>query len=223
MNNSTLARLNLGDGAITTSVEMTAPQVARAEAADANDQLACLHEAGHAVLATVAATPAFPVSAIDIKSSRPRTELAEGDDNMPKWHTATRVKALIVVDLGGWAAEMVILGEPTTGADNDLMNATKRAIDLISHGLDPDAPFISHAAFGGYGNVPMPEWLSDSIAKAAMKTVAEARDLALGLAKEHEAAIRALAAIVYRQRRLTDLAVTNALREVGLNPAAIRP
>lgn len=85
------------------------------------------------------------------------------------------------------------------------------------------APFTSHASFGGYGQIPLPAWLGDSIAQAAIKTVAEARDLALALAKEHEAAIRALAAIVYRDRRLTDSAVTRALREVGLNPAEIRP
>jgi ATP-dependent Zn protease len=220
---SGLMPLNLRDSAITMPIDLTAGQAARAEALDADDQLAALHEAGHAVMATVAATPSFPVSSIDIKSRMPRTELAEGDDNMPRWHRAARFRALIVVSLGGWAAEKVLLGEPTTGGDDDLTKATRQAVEMIGHGLDPDAPFISHEAFGGYGQLPVPAWLSDAIAQAAVNTLAEARDRALALAEEHKDAIRSLAAIVYRERRLTDHAVTAALRAVGLSPSDIRP
>ena len=159
-----LVPLNLRDGAVTAPFDLTAGQAARAEALDADDQLAALHEAGHAVMACVANSPhdgsaggpPFPVSAIDIKSRRPRVELAEEDDNMPRWHTASRYRALIVVDLGGWAAERIVLGEPTTGGDADLKNATTRAIQMISHGLDDSAPLLSHEAFGGYGNPPGP-------------------------------------------------------------------
>lgn len=175
------------------------------------------------MLATVAATPSYPVSAIDIKSRTPRVALAENDDNMPRWHTATRFRGLIVVDLGGWAAESVLLGEPTTGGDDDLRNATTRALNLLANGLDPDAPFMAAGSFGGYGEIPVPGWLSDEIAKAVLRILEQARDRALDLAKANADAIRSLAAIVYRERRLTDERVTAALRSVGLHPADIRP
>ena len=94
---------------------------------------------------------------------------------------------------------------------------------MISHGLDPNAPFVSHEAFGGYSNPPMPTWLGDEYAKAVVKTMSEARDRALALAKEHEAAIRALAAIVYRERRLTDHAVTRGSgRSASTRPRSAR-
>lgn len=135
-----LAPLNLTAGAVTVPFDLLPGQAARPEALDADDQLAALHEAGHAVTACTAATPPFPVSGIEIKSRTPHTALAETDENMPRWHTATRARALLVVDLGGWAAEKALLGEPTSGADGDLRNATTRALALLANGLDPDAP-----------------------------------------------------------------------------------
>jgi len=71
--------------------------------------------------------------------------------------------------------------------------------------------------------VPVPPWLADEIAKAVLRILEQARDRALALATEHADAIRSLAAVVYRERRLTDERVTAALRSVGLHPAEIRP
>ena len=59
--------------------------------------------------------------------------------------------------------------------------------------------------------------------KAVLRILEQARDRALELAKANADAIRRLAAIVYRERRLTDERVTAALRSVGLHPAEIRP
>ena len=212
-----LAPLNLAEGAVTIPVELLPGQAARAEALNADDQLAALHESGHAVLATVAANPPFPVSGIDIKARNPHTSLAEGDDNMPRWHTTTRYRALLVVDLGGWAAEKILLGEPTTGGDNDLRMATTRALDLLAHGLERDAPFMAVGSFGGYGEVPVPPWQADEIAKATLRILERARDRALELAKEHGNAIRALASIVYRER------TSQARRPTGSGPLGNLP
>ncbi len=217
-----IGALNISDGAPTRPVELTDGGAARAAAQDADDQLASLHEAGHAVVATTVVTPPFPVSSIDIKKRTPMVELAEGDSNMPTWHTATRAKALISVALGGWAAERTLL-EPTSGGDADLASATNQALAYLSNGLYEPGPFISHTVFGNYGQLPLPEWLGDEIAKATIAILADARETAMALCELHSDAITALAKIIYRQRRLTDAAVTEALRSVGLNPMDIRP
>lgn len=213
----------LREGVVTSPVELTASQAAREEAADTDDQLAALHEAGHAVLACLAASPPIPVSAIDIRSRVPRVELAEGDQGMPRWRSGARQRGLVVFALGGWAAETVVLGEATLGSDDDLSQATSDALELIAHGLGGEGvPFISWRAFGGYGELPVPTWLADALAQATLRVLDEARATALELARAHRDQIVAVSRIVYRERRLTDGRVTEALRSVGLEPAPIR-
>jgi cell division protease FtsH len=89
------------------------------------------HEAGHALVAvcTPGADPLQKVTIIPRGHALGVTELVPNDDrlNFPRSYLQGR----LAVMLGGRAAEEVVFQEPTTGAENDLDNATKLARRMV--------------------------------------------------------------------------------------------
>jgi cell division protease FtsH len=89
------------------------------------------HEAGHALVAvcTPGADPVQKVSIIPRGKSLGVTEQIPTDDRMnyPRAYLAGRLAVL----LGGRAAEEIVFNEPTTGAENDLEQATKLARRMV--------------------------------------------------------------------------------------------
>ena len=92
-----------------------------------------VHEAGHAIVAQVSpgADPVRQVSIIPRGLALGATSQLPGEDR----HLATRTELTtkLRVLLGGLAAEQLVFGEPSTGAQNDLEQATAIAYDLVSH------------------------------------------------------------------------------------------
>jgi cell division protease FtsH len=92
-----------------------------------------VHESGHAVLAWV--TPeAEPLSRVSIL---PRGMALGATQQVPPedrhLHTRTELEARLRVLLGGYAAEQAVLGEISTGAENDLGEATRLASKMVAH------------------------------------------------------------------------------------------
>jgi cell division protease FtsH len=92
-----------------------------------------VHESGHAVLAW--ATPeAEPLSRVSIL---PRGMALGATQQVPPedrhLHTRTELEARLIVLLGGYAAEQTVLGETSTGAENDLGEATRLASNMVAH------------------------------------------------------------------------------------------
>ncbi|HEU4733201.1 MAG TPA: ATP-dependent zinc metalloprotease FtsH [Kofleriaceae bacterium] len=92
-----------------------------------------VHESGHAVLAW--ATPeAEPLSRVSIL---PRGMALGATQQVPPedrhLHTRAELDARLLVLLGGYAAEQVVLGEISTGAENDLGEATRLASKMVAH------------------------------------------------------------------------------------------
>ena len=89
------------------------------------------HEAGHAIVAvcTPGADPVHKVTIIPRGRALGVTEQVPTDDrlNYPRSYLLGRLSVL----LGGRAAEEVVFGEPTTGAENDLDQATKLARRMV--------------------------------------------------------------------------------------------
>ncbi|HLZ10639.1 MAG TPA: ATP-dependent zinc metalloprotease FtsH, partial [Chloroflexota bacterium] len=89
------------------------------------------HEAGHALVAvcTPGADPVQKVSIIPRGRSLGVTEQVPTDDrtNYPRGYLLGRLAVL----LGGRAAEELVFNEPTTGAENDLDQATKLARRMV--------------------------------------------------------------------------------------------
>lgn len=90
------------------------------------------HEAGHALIAwlTPAADPISQITIIPHERSSALAEPLTGDDH----HSYNRpsLLALLAVMLGGRGAEEVVMGEITTAAENDLVDATRLARRMVT-------------------------------------------------------------------------------------------
>jgi cell division protease FtsH len=92
-----------------------------------------VHESGHAVLAwaTPEAEPLRRVSILPRGMALGATQQVPPEDR--HLHTRTELEARLVVLLGGYAAEQTVLGEISTGAENDLGEATRLASNMVAH------------------------------------------------------------------------------------------
>lgn len=95
-------------------------------------QVVAYHEAGHALVAwlTPAADPVHKVSIIPRGRALGVTEQLPGDDHYN--YSRSDLISRLSVMLGGRVAEMTALGESTTGAENDLVEATRLARRMVT-------------------------------------------------------------------------------------------
>ena len=113
------------------------------------------HEAGHAVVAwfTPAADPVQKVTIVPHGQSLGVTEQVPGEER----HNFNQayLKARLAVMLGGRTAEEIAIGEITTGAENDLVEATRLArrmvtrwgmanLGLVAFKTDEQQPFLGY-------------------------------------------------------------------------------
>jgi cell division protease FtsH len=96
-------------------------------------QRVAVHESGHAVVAHFSqdAEPLHRVTIIPRGMALGVTQQTPGADRHIMTHAEldTRLRVL----MGGYAAENVVLGDVSTGAENDLKEATQLASNMVSH------------------------------------------------------------------------------------------
>lgn len=94
-------------------------------------EITAYHEAGHAVVArlTPGADPIHKVTIIPRGMALGLTQQIPEEDKYT--HSRTYLNAMIMVLLGGRAAEEVIFGERTSGAGNDLKRVTEIARKMV--------------------------------------------------------------------------------------------
>jgi cell division protease FtsH len=99
----------------------------------AEKQRVAVHESGHAVLAwaTPEAEPLRRVSILPRGMTLGATQQVPPEDR--HLHTRAELDARLFVLLGGFAAERVILGDISTGAEHDLREATRLASKMVAH------------------------------------------------------------------------------------------
>jgi cell division protease FtsH len=92
-----------------------------------------VHESGHAIVAHFSpdGQPVRRVSILPRGHALGATQQTAAEDR----HLATRgeLRARLAVLMGGHAAEDVVLGDVSTGAENDLRQATDLATDMVAH------------------------------------------------------------------------------------------
>jgi cell division protease FtsH len=92
-----------------------------------------VHESGHAIVAHFSpdGQPVRRVSILPRGHALGATHQTATEDR----HLATRaeLRAKLAVLMGGHAAEDVVLGDVSTGAENDLQQATDLATDMVAH------------------------------------------------------------------------------------------
>ena len=101
------------------------------------------HEAGHAIVAwfTVEADPVHKVTIIPHGLALGVTEQIPGED---KYNYSRReLLARLAVMMGGRASEELAIGEMTTGAENDLKEATRLARKMVTRWAMTDFGFMT--------------------------------------------------------------------------------
>ena len=100
---------------------------------DTEKRRVAVHESGHAVLAwtTPEAEAVRRVSILPRGMSLGATQQVPPEDR--HLHTRHELEARLFVLLGGYAAERSVLGDVSTGAENDLREATRLANKMVAH------------------------------------------------------------------------------------------
>jgi cell division protease FtsH len=122
---------------------------------DHEQRVVAYHESGHALVAwlTPEADPVHKVTIIPRGRALGVTEQVPGEDHYN--YSRSYLLARLAVMLGGRTAEEIALGEITTGAENDLVEATRLArrmvtrwgmseLGLIAFQADEEQPFLGY-------------------------------------------------------------------------------
>ncbi len=184
------------------------------------------HESGHAILGLLVAgaDPVHRVSivprgqSLGVTYQRPQTDRY----NYPEAY----LRARIVGMLGGRAAEEVVYASRTTGAENDIEQATQMARNMVTRWGMSDAvgmvqlaprdnPFLgTTAGFGG--EKPFSEQTAALVDAEVQRIIGECHAEAKRLLREHRAALDGLVAALLESETLSEEEI---LRATGLQPA----
>lgn len=184
------------------------------------------HESGHAVLGLVVAgaDPVHRVSivprgqALGVTYQRPQTDRY----NYPEAY----LRARIIGMLGGRAAEEVVYGTKTTGAENDIEQATQLARNMVTRwgmseavGMVQLAPRENRYLGGGGGfggEKPFSEQTAALVDAEVNRIIHGCHEEAKRLLREHRAALDGLVRALLDKETLTEEEI---LAATGLPPA----
>ncbi|HEX4883362.1 MAG TPA: ATP-dependent zinc metalloprotease FtsH [Casimicrobiaceae bacterium] len=184
------------------------------------------HEGGHAILGLVVpgADPVHRVTivprgqALGVTYQRPESDRY----NYPEGY----LRARIIGMLGGRAAEEVVYGTKTTGAENDIEQATSLARMMVTRWgmservgmvqLAPrDNPYLGGQS-GFVGPKPFSERTAELVDAEVQRIIGESHDAAKRLLNEHRRALDALAQALLARETLDEQEI---LEVTGLPPA----
>ncbi len=186
------------------------------------------HESGHVVLGLVVpgADPVHRVSivprgrALGVTYQRPDADRY----NYPEAY----LRAKIVGMLGGRVAEEVVYGTRTTGAENDIEQATHLARNMVTRWgmsdrlgmvqLAPrENPYLSGPSYGGFGgSKPFSDETAQAIDAEVLRIIGKSHDEATQLLTKHRPALDALVAALMERETLDEKEI---LEVTGLPPA----
>jgi cell division protease FtsH len=184
------------------------------------------HEGGHAILGLVVpgADPVHRVSivprgqALGVTYQRPESDRY----NYPEGY----LRARIVGTLGGRAAEEIVYGTRTTGAENDIEQATRLARNMVTRwGMSDELGMVQLAprenpylgTMAGYdGTRPFSEETARTIDAEVRRIISDSHDEARRLLSEHRRELDALANALLERETLDEQEI---LEVTGLPPA----
>ena len=177
---------------------------------DEEKKIVAYHEVGHALVAALQNHSA-PVQKITII---PRTSGALGytlqvDDGDHFLISKDELLNKIATYTGGRAAEELVFHSITTGASNDIEQATKLARSMISRfGMSEEFGFVafetvSNQYLGGDASLACSPETQARIDKKVTQLVDEQYDKAMGLLKEHEGKLHEIAGYLYEHETIT--------------------
>ncbi|RJQ87250.1 ATP-dependent zinc metalloprotease FtsH [Amycolatopsis panacis] len=188
-----------------------------------------VHESGHALVAALCehADPVAKVTILPAGMALGATEqLPEAERHL---YSEAHLADLLAVRLGGRAAEILVLGQASTGAADDLAGATAVASKMvIEFGLSPALGPIGY----GHSSVPMgtddraeppgrpySEQTQRVVDEEIARLVREGEARALALLRQHREALDRLAARLQEEETVDGSVVRAILRDSGGHPA----
>lgn len=184
------------------------------------------HEGGHAILGLLipGADPVNRVTivprgqALGVTYQRPETDRY----NYPEGY----LRARIIGILGGRSAEEVVFGSKTTGAENDIEQATSIARGMVTRWgmserlgmiqLAPKSnPYLTNPAAGGYGARQYSEHTAQAIDDEVLRIIGDCHDEARRLLREHRHALDALAEALLQNETLNEQEIIDV---TGITP-----
>jgi cell division protease FtsH len=186
------------------------------------------HEAGHALLGLLQpeSDPVRRVTIVPRAQALGVTLSVPEDDRFN--YTEGYLRSRIVTILGGRAAELVVYGNVTTGAENDLQQVTNLAQAMVMRFGMSDEVGQVQLIDSGRGNYlgagatqrPYSEATAQAADKAVRKIVDESYQRAIRLLTEHRAQLDALTQALLAEETLDE---TRILQVTGLAPRVQAP
>ena len=177
---------------------------------DHEKQAVAYHEIGHAIVAARQKGSA-PVTKITIV---PRTSGALGytmqvEEDERFLTTKQEVLDKLAVYCGGRAAEELIFGEMTTGAANDIEQATKLARNMITRfGMSEEFGMmalgtVQNAYLNQDTSLTCAPGTAERVDAAVLKLITEAHERAMQILKENKFKLHELAHYLYKKETIT--------------------
>ncbi len=177
---------------------------------DHEKQVVAYHEIGHAIVAARQKGSA-PVAKITIV---PRTSGALGytmqvEEDERFLTTKQEVLDKLAVYCGGRAAEELIFGEMTTGAANDIEQATKLARNMITRfGMSEEFGMmalgtVQNAYLNQDTSLTCAPGTAERVDAAVLKLITEAHERAMQILKENKFKLHELAHYLYKKETIT--------------------
>lgn len=177
---------------------------------DHEKQVVAYHEIGHAIVAARQKGSA-PVTKITIV---PRTSGALGytmqvEEDERFLTTKQEVLDKLAVYCGGRAAEELIFGEMTTGAANDIEQATKLARNMITRfGMSEEFGMmalgtVQNAYLNQDTSLTCAPGTAERVDAAVLKLITEAHERAVQILKENKFKLHELAHYLYKKETIT--------------------
>ena len=187
---------------------------------DQEKHIVAYHEIGHALVAARQSNSA-PVQKITIV---PRTSGALGytmqvEEGNHYLMTKEEIENKIATFTGGRAAEELVFGSITTGASNDIEQATKLARAMITrYGMSPDFDMVAmetvtNQYLGGDASLSCSAETQTRIDEAVVSLVKRQHEKALGILRENRPALDALARYLYEKETITGEEFMDILRK----------
>ncbi len=184
-----------------------------------------VHEAGHALVAALSphADPVSRVTVLGAGQALGLTEQLPTDDR--RLYGESYLADALAVRLGGRAAELLVRGEASTGATDDLASATalatrmvcefglSQAVGPVSYGWTHAQPFPVPGASSGYSEHT--QWLIDREVAALL---ARAETRARELITRHMEALQRLAAALVDHETISGVQVRALVQEASPGP-----
>jgi cell division protease FtsH len=178
-------------------------------------QAVAVHESGHALVAALSphADPVAKVTILPAGMALGVTEQLPIDER--HLYSESYLLDSLAVRLGGRAAELIVLGEGSTGASNDLAGATQLATRMIREfGLSPALGPVGYSSDGPMflggtelSSRPYAEETQRQIDEEVARLLREAERRALDLLESHRAELDGLTALLLEQETVDGEAV----------------